>query len=251
MVDLSTTKTELPPKNHNNPPSDIEMLGETLTLKHVHLMRAAESHAAIASQMPDHFTEESEAVYTVDFIKLMQNCIKELERRREEEKEPFLRQGQYVDGFFREYRTLVENAISKASNLLTDWLRRKADKEREEREADAKMLLERANATLQQANAGKETVENAVEAVQVATIAQSLAAAPIATLSSSTGKAARAGLTSKWSGTIKDIDKLDIIKLKPYIAVAELEKALARFIKQGGRQCEGCAIGEMMESKVK
>ena len=46
MVELA-----LAPKNHNNPPSEIEMLDESLTIRHVTLIRQGEEHAAIAAKV--------------------------------------------------------------------------------------------------------------------------------------------------------------------------------------------------------
>lgn len=254
MADLSDiAKRDLPPKNHNNPPSELEMLGESLTLKYVHSMRSAEGHIDIVARMPDHFSEENEAVFTTDLIKLMQNSAKHLENLRKEEKEPFLRQGQYVDRFFGDYIEKLELAINKARKPLTDWLQRKADAERLAREADAKLLREQQTAALNEAvkTQNPADVIKAVEVSQQVKVAESIAAQPVISMARSTGKAGSAGLVSKWVGTITDIDSLDIVKLKPYISAAELQKALDRFVKQGGRQCDGATIKETTEGKVK
>lgn len=255
MADLSNlANRELPPKSHNNPPSDVEILGESLTLKHVHIMRAAEGHVEMADKIPDHFTEEVEATWTTDFIKLMQNCTKELERRRKEEKEPFLRQGQYVDSFFGDFVTKVEAAIAKAKKPLDDWLKRKADAEHEARIADMKMIREQQAAALTQATAPKAGVEDVQKAISIShtlNIAEALAAQPVNSLARTKGKASSAGLVTKWKGSIKSVESIDTIKLRPYFTQTELQNALDRFVKQGGRDCEGCEIKEITEAKVK
>jgi hypothetical protein len=253
MADLSDNGQGIAPKNHNNPPSDLEMLGESLTLKYVHSMRAAEAHIAMVGQMPDHFTDENEASYTTDLIKLMQNCAKHLEGLRKEEKEPFLRQGQYVDSFFGDYINKLSAAIATAKRPLEDWLLRKAQAEQAQRDADAKLLHEQQAAALARvaAEATPENIKQVIDNAQSVRVAAALVAQPINTMASTAGRSSRAGLATKWVGTITDIESLDIVKLKPYIAVAELDKALARFVKQGGRQCEGAKIIETTESKVK
>lgn len=254
MADISTA--QLPPAGHNKPPSDVEILGEQLTLRHVQAMRAAETHLAVVAQMPDHFTDENEATYTSDLMKLMQNLVKELERRRKEEKDPYLRQGQYVDSFFGEFSDKLQAGIKKAEALMTDWLKRKADAEQAARAADAKMIREQQEAALKVAvaAAGIErpaAVNHAVELTQQVKVADAIAAAPIASMAASTGKVSRAALATKWVGEITDIDQLELIKLRPYIARAALQDALDRYVRQGGRQCEGAKITETMQAKVK
>lgn len=251
-TDLSDiTQRDLPPKNHNNPPSEVEMLGETLTLKYVHSMRSAEGHIAMAKNIPDHFEIESDAVWTTDFIKLMQNSAKHFENLRKEEKEPYLRQGQYVDTFFGEYIKNLEAAIAKAKIPLDDWLKRKADAERAEREADAKLLQERATDIVTQANAGTTSVEHAVEAVQEAAIAKSIAALPTTGMARTSGKASSAGLNTKWVGIVTNVEQLDLTKLRPYLSLTELQRALDRAVKAGLRQCNGADISEAVSVKVK
>lgn len=258
MTDLSDIAArELPPKSHNNPPSDSEILGEQLTLKHVHAIRSAQADIAISEQIPDHFTAENEATYTTDLIKKMQNLTKEIERRRKEEKEPFLRQGQYVDSFFSELTDGLAAAIAKAKKPLDDWLRRKADAERVEREQIAKDIREQQEAALKTAVAAQsedrpEAVDRAVEFTQQVKVADAIAAAPVTTMAKTIGKSGSAAkLNMKWVGEIRDVDVLDLNKLRPYIARAELDKALDRYVKQGGRQCEGATILEIIETNVR
>jgi hypothetical protein len=262
MVDLSK---EMPPKNHNNPPSETEWLGENLTLRHVQAIRAAEAHCDIVNNMPDHFTDESEASYTSDLIKLMGNLGKELERRRKEEKEPFLRQGQFVDSFFGEIfdkdakgnlSGKLGSAIKKASLPLQDWLDRKARIEREERERVAKDLIAQQEAVLQRAvvtpvEQRAAVIEEVADANQAVKVATSIASAPLNSMAKTTGKGSAAALKTIWVGTIKDVDQLDIAKLRAYLPLTELQKAVDRYVKQGGRQLDGCEIKEVTDVKVK
>lgn len=234
---MADTNNQVPapaPKNHNNPPSDVEILAERLTVKNVYVMRAAEEHIEIANQMPDHFNEEVEAKYTSDLIKLMENCKKELERRREAEKDPYLRQGQYVDYFFSEYKNKLDAAITKARAALGDWLKRKADAEQKERDDQARLA--------------KELQVDAGTAVKMA---QAIAAAPVMATTHTKGTASAAALKGKWVGTIKDTQQLDLTKLRPFFLASELQSAVDRFVKQGGRALDGAEIKEIFEAKVK
>lgn len=266
MADLSDTTPALPPKNHNNPPSDIEMLGETLTLKFVHLMRPCDDKLEIAKKMPGKFTDENEAAYTIDFIKESVGLQKTLERARKQEKDPFLRQGQYVDTFFGEYTDKLQTVIDKAQASLNEWLQRKAKAEQEARDADAKMLREQKEAAFTaaadfapaRAEDGYETtaeraqaVEKAIEISQQARVAEAIAAAPLTSMARSVSDTGSAKLATKWVGKIADVEQLDLHKLRPYLTLPELQKALDRFVKAGGRSCDGADIKETLEAKVK
>jgi len=259
MADLPAP--ELPPKNHNNPPSETEYLEENLTLRNVHAIRAAQGHIEMAANIPDHFNEEVEASFTSDLIKLMENCTKELERRRKEEKEPFLRQGQCVDYFFNNIKDSLATSIAKAKKPLGDWLQRKAAKEQADRDADAKMLREQQEAAMREAanldrtkvthEEAERVVQHAINTSQIANVAESIAAAPVTSMARTTTKISTAGLATKWVGTITDVDQLDLNKIRPYISRSELDKAVDRYVKQGGRACDGVLIKEAIEMKVK
>lgn len=261
MVDLTENNATLPPKNHNNPPSELEMLGESLIIRNVQIIRAAEAHAAIVSHIPDHFTKENEAQYITGHISLMQNCQKELERRRKDEKAPYLAACDTVDSFFNDKKNELQVAIGKAKAPLDDWLKRKADAEKEAREREAALLRREQEEALQRAidartaNQPREEsqaiVEHAITMTNVSKIADTLAAAPITTMARTTSATAKSGLVSSWVGTITDIDTLELQKLRPYISAAELQAALNRYVKQGGRQLEGALIKEVIETKVK
>lgn len=261
---MSDNATAPAPKGHNNPPSDTEILSDNLTLRHVHAMRAAEGHLEIVANIPDHFTQENEASFTSDLIKLMQNLSKEMERRRKDEKEPFLRQGQFVDSFFGEYVTKLAAGIAKAKAPLDDWMKRKADAEQAERDATARLLQEQRDAALRAAVAPEaaggaektpaeraEAVEKVSSLNQQVKVAESIAAAPITTMAKTTGRASAAALDEKWIGTITDVDQLELVKLRPFLPLAELQKAVDRYVRQGGRQLAGAEIKKVVNVKVK
>jgi hypothetical protein len=250
---------QIAPKNHNNPPSELEFLEENINNRHKHAIEAAEGHIAIANQMPDHFMAQSEADYTTDFIKLMGNLQKELERRRKEEKEPFLRQGDFVDNFFNGVKGKLQAAIDRAAKPLQDWLQRKADEEKAKREADFKLLQEQQAAAMKAASEQSveqpqeraDAIQKAIDISQQTRVAESIAAAPITSMARSTGKTASAALKEEWVGTITDIDQLELIKLRPYISRAALDDAVKRYVKQGGRELAGAEIKKIMVPKVK
>lgn len=249
----------LPPRNHNSPPSDIEYLGENLTLRHIALLRQAEEHIEFVKQIPGEFHVQAEADFTSDFIKKVQTCFKSLEKARAEEKEPFLRQGQFVDTFFGDMKKKLQRVENKAIAPLNLWLQEKAREERALREAEAMMLRKEQEAAMREAAQSSSKpaqeaiviIDHAITMSEVAKVADIAAAAPLESMSAAQGKFSAAGLKKVWRGEIRNAADLDMQKLKPYFTLPELQKALDRFVKAGGRQCEGAVIIESMEAKVK
>jgi hypothetical protein len=244
------------PKNHNNPPSETEYLRENLTLRHVQLIRKAEEYIQTAARIPAEFTQDVEASYTTDFLKNLQECTKDLERNREEEKSPFLRQGQLVDSFFNELKMKVAEAGKRAAAVLNAYLQKKAAEEAARRAAEAEqMRLEQLAAHRDVITAMPDKVEAAVEHATtmntVAKVAQTIAAQSVTSMATATGKRSVAALKTSWEGTITDVANLDLNKLRPYFTLPDLQKVVDRYVKQGGRQCEGVKITESVGVKVK
>lgn len=249
------------PRNHNNPPSELEMLGENLTLRYVGVIRQAEEHGALSAQFPEVFTEQLEADFTSDFIKKALACYKDLEAARKDEKEPFLRQGQYVDTFFNNLKDGLSSAIETADKPLKAYLQKQAREEQERREKDAedmRKLQVSAFKDVQELAPGSQHTEETTKAVehlvtmnQVVAIADKDAQAPIVTMAAAGGKVSKARLTEKWVGTLADRNQLDLMALRPYLTDAALQVAINQFVKMGGRTLLGAKIEKEINVKVK
>jgi hypothetical protein len=248
MTELPTH--ELPPKNHNSPPSELEILKENLTLRYVHLMRDAEAKNALSAKIPEVFTAQNEADFVSDYIAEIAQLQKSLESARKEEKDPFLRQGQAVDEFFKEYKDNLEDSVGKAKIPLTAWLKKAAAEEQARRDAELKLAKEAAAAAIQHVVTADDA-EKAVEAQHVADIAQKVAAAPVVSMAAATGKYSKSSLKKEWVGTIVDIGKVDLEKLRAYIKPEAIQVALNAYVKMGGRACDGCLIEETVKVGVK
>lgn len=244
------TDLQLAPKNHNSPPSELELLEQDLTLRHVHLMRDAEARAKLAQNIPEIFTEQNEADFTTDFIKEVTVLQKSLDSARKEEKEPFLRQGQMVDGFFGSYIKSLDESIERAKLPLTAWLKKQAAEEQKRRDAEAARLREEAAKAVQNI-VTEQDMEKAVQAREESIIANKVAAVPMQTMAAATGKYSKAGLKKEWVGTITDIGKVDLEKLRAYIKPEALQVALNAYVKMGGRDCAGCVIEETVKVGVR
>lgn len=247
---------ELPPKNHNSPPSELEILKENLTLRHVHLMRDAEGKNKLADKIPAIFTAQNEADFVSDYIAEIGQIQKSLETARKEEKEPFLRHGQTVDDFFKEYKDKLEDSAVKAKIPLTVWLKKCAAEEQARRDAEAAKLREAAVAAVQQMGmaavqniATPDDIAKAAQAQDAAIMADKVASAPVVSMAVATGKYSSARLKEEWVGTIADISQIDLEKLRAYIKPEAIQVALNAYVKMGGRDVKGCVIQK--EVKVK
>ena len=248
MVELA-----LPPKSHNNPPSDVELLGESLILKHVSLIRQAQDYVALADRIPEKLSEQDEANFVTDKIKEIMECQKSLKSAHKEEKEPFLRQGQYVDSFFNDEVKKLTLAIEKANLPLGKFLKEQAAIEQKRRDDEAAVLRQAAQDAMANAviSPSVDTMEQAVISKGVADFAVKVASVPVQTMAVARGTYSTASLKKEWVGTITDIANIDIEKLKPYIKMEALQVALNTYVKMGGRMCTGCTIEETISTKVK
>lgn len=242
---------DLPPKNHNNPPSEIEMLGEELTIKHVALIREAESFVDTVKMMPASFAEQLDADFTSDLIKKMKVSNKSFERLRKAEKEPFLRKGQYVDSFFGEIQDKLESAERIAQKPLTEFLLKSAQAEQEKRKHDAAVLHDQAADAIASEPATPSEVKFVEQIASAAQVADRVAAAPVATMAAAQGQISKAALIETWKGIVTDRGQLDLNALRPYFKDDALQYALDSFVKFGGRSLQGAKIEKIMESVVK
>jgi hypothetical protein len=253
MTDLT-----LPPKNHNQPPNELEILQDNLTLRYVSLMRDAEAKQKLSEKIPAEFAAQNEADFVSDYIAEIGHLQKSLESARKEEKEPFLRQGQAVDEFFKDYKIKLDSAVDKAKIPLTNWLKKCAAEEQARRDAEAAKLRAEAAAAVQQMGmaavqnrATPDDIAKATQAQEAAIVADKVAAAPVVSMAAATGKYSKAGLKKEWVGTITDITKVDLEKLRAYIKPEAIQVALNAYVKMGGRACEGCSITEEVKVGVK
>ena len=251
----------LPPKNHNNPPTDLELLKEEVLLRHIDVVQEADKYIALATKIPPTFGNDEEANFVSDFIKKVKKCTKALEKSRKEEKEPYLRKGDYVYGIFSEIITKLNLAADRANIPLTGYLNKKAYEEQKAREAEFAALnaeREKALAEVQkmvtqapQMHTFMEAVDHLNTVSHVAEVAQKAAEAPIAAMAQAQGTISQAALVKTWQGKLVNLETLDLNKLRLFISRGALEDAITRFVKNGGRQCDGVEIKEIVEAKVK
>lgn len=177
----------------------------------------------------------------------------DLEAARKKEKQPYWDAGQAVDAFFKEHKDRMSRITDVFETLASDYQRAKIARERAEAaererkaEAAAQKLRDEAEAAARPATAARK-IDQAEQLERVADQAASDGAASNATLgkvTSSTGASASA--RTVWKATITDYDQIDMKKLAPYLARAEVEKALRAFVKihKGSAKMDGVVFEE-------
>lgn len=251
----------LNPIGHNKPPSEVEIVREQLNEKHGQLLMKANVLVDGAAGLPQVVTSDEEAGQVSDYIKMLTGAMKDLEGARVAEKEPHLRMGRAVDGFFKHVSDGVETVKRKINKPLDTFLREKeaaVRRRREEEATEARRVasvraaeaqrLEEANKPLSAAVALDKAVISEATAVR----AEQATVVKPAEIGKARGRdGALASLRTRWFGEIIDRETLDLEKLRPFIAGDVLQMALNLYVKAGHRDLRGAKIYEFSETVVR
>ncbi|QDV34934.1 hypothetical protein [Tautonia plasticadhaerens] len=255
------TTLALPTIGHNAPPSDAEMLRESLLSAHESLLTNAEKLVESVGRIPERCEDDSTAGKIGDLIKLLTGQRKNLESARVAEKEPFLSLGRAVDGFFKGYIDQLDAAKTKAQKPLDAYLKLKAEEERRRRLEEAEALRLQAEKEAEAAAALEAAqlqplAESALDQAQVteqqALRAHASAAAKPAGMAQARGSSGSlASLRTRWVGEVTDRNQLDLDALRAHIPLEALQKAVNAFVAAGGRELKGAKIFEKSEAVVR
>lgn len=245
----------LPPRDHNNPPTKIEELRLQLAWDNAKLTGRKDELLGSVARAPETVESDEAAGKFADLIKLISAAMKAADTARVAAKEPHLEAGRAVDGFFKATLTdPLDKAKRTLQARLDAFLQAKAAKARREAEEAAKRQREEAERLAAQAAAtgSDETMDKAVAAETQAVVSETVAEAKASTLSQTRGDyGAHASLRTTWEGEIADRGALDLEALRPYLALADLEKALRGAIKAGVREIKGARIFEKQSAVVR
>lgn len=242
----------------NLPPDPLTILREEMAERVAPLLARRKEIEARLPNVPERIDDDATAGKVADFIKVTNAAIKAAEGFRVTEKEPHLAASRAVDGFFKTELTEPLEKVKKALEpRLTDYQRRKVEEERRLRIEAERIAREAAEAAAtMQTEADLPAAIAAEEHARVATTdavqAAREAAAKPAELSRSRGEyGAVASLRETVVGEIVDRDKLDLERLRPYLPLDGLQKAVNAFVKAGGRDLAGARIHTQTTSVVR
>ncbi|WP_340152037.1 hypothetical protein [uncultured Sneathiella sp.] len=249
---------------HNNPPTDEDILRDTLVENNVDLVDRVEALMDSMTRTPAVVGADN-AGAVGDFIKQLSAANKEATARRVATKEPYLAGGRVVDGFFKGLGGKVEDAKKDMEARLNIHLRVVAAEERAAREEEASIQREEAERAAKEAadkaaamvtdadvDAAVEAETNAAQAAADSAKAAAEATAKAADLSRTRGDhGSVSSLRTFW--TFSDVERatIDLEVLRHHIPEEALEKAVRSFVKAGGRELAGARIFEDTKTVVR
>ena len=249
----------------NNPPSDKSVFVDTLQSRHGALLERSTELLEAAKRVPETVEDAEIAGKLADFFKQLSMHSKAVDKSRTEEKAVYLERGRWVDSFFKEIVIQgIPDTINTMKARLTAYQRREAERERRRREEEERARREEAERARQEAEAKAAAAENdddldaAVEAEEEAAERQAQAERAERATQAGTADLSRqhssagtvASLRTTWKCPAWSRSALDLEALRPYLADADLTKAIRAFIRAGGRDLRGATIEEVFESRV-
>lgn len=249
---------------HNNPPTDAEILKDTLTSKNAETLERAMELCLAAERAPSVISDDETKEKITSFLGSIAKCEKALEAKRVAEKEPYLTLGRVVDGFFKGHTDKLAKARSKVKPALDArllWEREELRrKEREEAAAKKKLADEQAAAA-----AAAEAANMPIKAEEMMTTAVNTEAHANRIAEKAEGKisvvarssdGASANLRSVWKIEPTDRSKLNLELLRHHFTDDAIQMALNSYLRTmakpvEGQPLEGARIWEHTESVVR
>ncbi len=217
----------------------------TLADKHKDLVTRAEELAAAAAKVPATIEDEATQAKVGDLAKLIMAVSSKAKSAHKAEKEPHLEAGRAVDAFFLAgiVKPMDELKIG-LEKKSTAFLRRREAEERERLAAIARAAAEEA-AKAAAAAATQEDVKTAVDLGVEARIAVQAAQAPVADLVRTRGAMGSVTTARKeWFAEIEDLAAIPLDRIRSFLSVTEVERAVKAYVKAGGRELPGVRIFE-------
>lgn len=237
---------------------DIEAAAEQLTADNAELIKRRDDLLASCERMPAAIEDDEMSGQFADQKKMISAAIKIADDRRKTAKQPYLDGSRAVDGFFSKIKDPLERAKKTVDERQTRYLRKKAEEERQAREAaerearEAALKAQREAEEAAQAAKDDDTLDSAIKAEEAARQAREAAGVATREAHAKPADMARtrgdygsvASLRTQWTFGNLDRNKLDLEILRPYLPEDALEKAVRAFIRAGGRKCAGVDIFE-------
>jgi len=222
---------------HNNPPSLREVLAEN----YASLSGEVEAIASKANDAPKKVASEEDLTAVGDIVKDVRQLTKRIDQARVSEKEPYLQGGRDVDAFFKVLTERLDRITKALESRATEYQREKAAEERRRREEEARRLREEEERQreiarrAEDANRSKMAAKHEDKAEELATqaaeaeVAAQASAADLTRVRSMNGTVATA--RTEWAFDITDFNAIPLDVLRPYLARADVEKAIRTFVR--------------------
>lgn len=249
---------------HNNPPTDAEILKQTLADKNADIINRAAELIAAADRAPAVIEDDETEEKITAFLGSIAKCEKSFEGKRVAEKEPYLTLGRVVDGFFKNQMDALDKARRKVKPALdARLLWKREEKRREEREAAAERqrLADEQAAAAAAAEAAQMPIkadEMMTKAVNTEATANRMAEKAEGKISvvSRSSDGASANLRSVWKIECTDRNALDLELIRHHLTADAIQQALNSHLRTmtkpvEGQPVRGARIWEHTESVVR
>lgn len=255
---MNTLTAEAPSIGHNigTVPAP-EVIAEFLAESYQGDVQRANDLTEAFARVPDKIEDEEMNKRAADFAKKIAAHVKVLKGDHSNEKAPYLNGGRAVDGFFKGLIDTLEQCKAKVETRQTQFARAKADAERRRREEEARLAREQAEREAQEAldraaaMPAKQADAALSDAIEAQTHAETLAGAAQANAAelsrTRTDNGVVSSLKTQWKGELTDRASLDLDKLRPYLPLDAIDKAINAFVRAGGRELSGANIFEDMK----
>lgn len=244
---------------HNNPPADnpAEEFRRKMAEDYQDIIAEAERlHKGNPKKCEDDEYAERLTVYTSK----LSATIKKLEAARIAENKPVLEKQRMINGYFNDVKAGLEKKKMEAKSMLDPWLKHKAQQEQAARVAAAEQMRQQAEA-LEASQKALYDAGRPVEAGEAGRAAEKIEKhADRLEATASTMKAnvaqvkvagASASLRTRIVNEIVDRHTLDLEKLRPYLDIDALQKAVDIFFKLGGTDLRGVEVKEITETVIR
>lgn len=240
-----TAAIATPGIGHNQPPSDVELLRDRLDARYASLVARRDELIQSAGRAPDSVTDDEGERRMTEFARQLSTAASLAEAARKQEKAPLSEQVKLVDGFFQAIAVPLIDAKKRMLDRLTIWQRKKAEAERQRREAEERASREAAEVAAAAASTDGE-LQDAIDKEALARDAAKAAEASTVDLSRARGDmGAVSSLRTRWTFAVEDLAKVPA----EFLALDEVKVRGA--IKAGQRAIPGLRIFQESHTVVR
>lgn len=237
-----------PPRDHNQPPSTIDLLKQDLQEAYGEELAKAEPLALRANAAVEVISSDEELAVWADIGREAAKLFKSLDEARLNEKRPVVAA---VDDFFKASTDRISRISAAAVSRATAWNKKKAEVARAKQEADAKRLREEAEAKRIAADFATDegaAVAAAGEAValevQADVVAEQKSTADLTRMTTDSG--VQSTMAKTWKFEIVDASKIDLNAIRLFIDPKAIQTAIGKIVRsqKGATKIEGVRVFE-------
>lgn len=249
-----TAQREIIGIGHNAAP-----LKDMLAVSYADLLKEIDEAAAAAGRAPATIESDEISGKVADLVSDIRKLKKAAEAGHDAEKAPFLSAGRDVDDFFRGPCANADGAIKGLLAKQAVYLDAKDRLAREEARKAEEAARSAADEKLREAERAQNegNFDGADSLLAAATIAEEVAETASLTLAAKPADLTRihsrggsvTSLRREWTFAVENRDVIDLEAIRPYLAPADVDKAIRGFVKAGKRELKGVRIFEQAKAR--